>query len=104
MDREACPSGTRPSPCLQWAFRRLIIESLDTRFWSYLYSIEVSSDECLAKVQALVSNRSSIIVIRSFKGNEAETFINFLDQVSKLCVQCFDDLKALIVGSCAVAP
>jgi len=92
MDRGADPSGALLSPRPQRAYRRLIIGSLDTRFWSYLYSIEVTSDECLTKVQALVSCRSSIDVIRSFEGNGAKHFIDFLDQVSKLLyAQCFDN-------------
>jgi len=34
------------------------------------------------KVRTLLSCRSSMNVARSFQGNEAQTFIDFLDQVS----------------------
>jgi len=90
MPYEEAPSGTLPLPNPQRKGHQLV-ESSGTQFWSDLYSIEVTSDECLAKVQTLLSSQSSINIIRSFEGNEAQTFIDFLDQVSGLCAQRFDN-------------
>ena len=59
-----------------------LIESLDKQFWVNIYSIEVTSNECLAKIRTLLGCRSNMNVARSFQGNEAQTFIDFLDQVS----------------------
>jgi hypothetical protein len=69
-----------------------LIQSLDMQFWASIYSTEITSNECLSKVRSLLSCRSKITVIRGFQGNEAQTFIDFLDQVSKLCALCLTNL------------
>jgi len=49
--------------------------------------MDITSGECLAKIRSLLSCRSSINGARSFQGEEAQAFIDFLDQVSGLhCV------------------
>ena len=55
----------------------------DVQFWANIYSVKITSDECLTKVQSLLTRRSNMNVARSFQGNEAQTFIDFLDRVSK---------------------
>lgn len=76
-------SGRLPPLRLQWVDYRLI-GSLATQLWTNLYSMEITSDECLTNVEALLSCRSNMDVARSFEGNEAQTFVDFLDRVSKL--------------------
>lgn len=46
--------------------------------------MDVTSNECLSEVRSLLSCPVKITVARSFRGNEAQTFIDFLDQVSRL--------------------
>jgi len=48
--------------------------------------MDVTSDECLSEVRSLLSCPTKINVTRSFRGNEAQMFIDFLDQVSKIRV------------------
>lgn len=72
------PRPIRP----QWIDHRLI-EPLDIWFWSNIYSVEIPSDECLSKVRSLLSCPTKITVARSFRGNEAQRLIDFLDRVSK---------------------
>ena len=81
MPCDAAPSGTLPLPRLPRIGHRLT-ESSDTQLWADIYSIEVTSSECLAKVRTFLSCRSSMNVARSFQGNDARAFIDFLDQVS----------------------
>lgn len=64
--------------------RSRLIESLDTQVWADVCSMEINSNECISKVRSLLSCRSGMIVARSFNGNEARTFVDFLDRVSKL--------------------
>ena len=47
---------------------------------------EVASNESLTGVRSLLSCRFNVSVVRGFQGSEAQTFVDFLDQVSKLCV------------------
>ena len=69
------------------------IESLDIQFWTSIFSSEITSDECLSKVRSLLSCLSKITVARSFKGNEAQAFVDFLDRVSNLCASRLGDLE-----------
>ena len=55
----------------------------DAQFWSDLYTLEVTSDECISKVRSLLNCPSKVAVARSFQGSGARTFVNFLDQVSE---------------------
>jgi len=93
MPSKVTPSGTLPfllHP--QWTGHRLI-ESLDARFWTNIYSAEVTSNVCLVGVRALLSCRSGMSVARNFQGNEAQKFIDFLDQVScKTFAPCLGNL------------
>jgi len=68
-----------------------LVESLDVQFSTNIYSMEVTSNECLSEIRSLLSCPSKITVARSFQGNEAQTFIDFLDRVSKPCVPCLDN-------------
>jgi len=61
-----------------------LIERTDTEFWSGIYSLEIASDECLSKVSSLLSCPTKITAARSFRGQEAQTLIDFLDRVSEL--------------------
>ena len=73
--------------------RYRLIESLDIQFWASILSSEITLDECLSKVRSLLSCLSKITVARSFEGNEAQAFVNFLDRVSKLCASRLGDLE-----------
>ena len=74
----------------RWVDHQLT-ESSDAQFWADIYSLEVPSNECLSWVQSLLSSPSKITVARSFQGSEAQTFVDFLDRVSKLCPPCYTD-------------
>jgi len=76
------PSGTPPLLYLQCP-NHPFIESSDTQFWTNLYTMDVTSDECLSKIQILLTCSSMIAVARSFRGNQAQMFIDFLDRVSR---------------------
>ena len=71
-----------------------LIRPLDTQSWADVYSMEITSNECLAKVRLLLSCQSEMNVARSFQGNEAQTFVNFLDRVSGTlrCTTCLNNL------------
>ena len=60
----------------QWA------DLFDIRFWANIYSMSIDSSQCLSEVQSLLSCSSGIALVRSFRGNEAQMFVDFLDQVS----------------------
>jgi len=84
-------SGTLP---LLHPSRRIaypLTELLDTQFWTSIYSSEITSNECTSGVQSLLNCPSKITVARSFRGADAQKFIDFLDRVSKLCVQRLDN-------------
>lgn len=87
MACEAGPSSQRSAGSLV---------SLDPQFWSDLYTLEITSDECLSKVRSLLNCPSKIAVARSFQGNGAGTFVNFLDQVSEVRTSCPNNLKPQI--------
>ncbi|KAF9651394.1 kinase-like protein [Thelephora ganbajun] len=59
------------------------------QFWANIYTMEITSNECLTEVRSLLSCRSNINITRNFRGNEAQMFINFLDGV--LARSCLDD-------------
>jgi len=73
--------------------RHRLIESVDTQFWTSIYSAEITSSERLLAVRSLLSCPSKIAVARSFKGNEAQTFIDFLDRVSEVCAPRHTNLR-----------
>ena len=83
MPYEIYPSGALAPLRSQWIAYRFT-GSLDVQFWANVYSMEITSDECLAKIRSLLSCRSSINVPRGFQGEAAQAFIDFLDQVSEL--------------------
>ena len=89
MPCQADISGTLPPRAQQIGHQ--LTESLDVQFWANIYSTEITSNECLSKVQALLSCPSKIAVARSFQGDEARTFIDFLDRVSKWRARYFDN-------------
>jgi len=55
--------------------------------------MEVTSNECLSKIRSILSCRSCMNVARGFQGNEAQTFIDFLDKVSKSCTRSFNNSR-----------
>ena len=59
--------------------------STNAQSWSVLYTLEITSDECLSRLRLLISCPSAIAAARSFQGSEAGALINFLDRVSKSC-------------------
>ena len=63
---------------------------LDVLFLAKICSMEVTSSECLSEVRTLLSRASNITAARSLQGNEAQVFVDFLDQVSKLSASCLD--------------
>ena len=79
--------------------RHRLTKSLDAQSWPNLYTLEVTSNECVSKLRSLLSRPSEIAVARSFQGVEADTLANFLDQVSGPCVSRPQDTKGPSVGS-----
>jgi len=69
-----------------------LTEPLDLQFWTNIYSMEVASTECLSRVQSLLTCPSKITVARSFRGNQAKMFVDFLDRVSEYHALCLDYL------------
>lgn len=63
------------------------------QFWTSIYSTEITSNECILKVRSLLTCPSKIAVARSFTGNEAQTFIDFLDRVRKSRAPRLDNLR-----------
>ena len=62
--------------------------------------MEITSSECLSEVQFLLNCPSKITFARSFCGNEAQTFIDFLDRVRvQRAKYRGDDLERQITGS-----
>lgn len=60
-----------------------LIESTDIQFRSNIYSSEATSSESLSEVQSLLCCPTKITIARSLQGTEAQTFIDFLDRVSR---------------------
>lgn len=73
--------GALPLPCLTVATANRLSEPPDVPFWANIYTMEITSDECLTEVQSLLSCPSNVNVARSFRGTEAQTLVDFLDQV-----------------------
>jgi len=69
------------------------IESSDTQFWTSLCTMDVTSDECLSKVQTLLTCPFMIALVRSFRGNQAQMLVDFLHHVSRLCASYSDHSK-----------
>ena len=80
---EARPPGTLRT---QRTDHQLTEFSTYKQSWANIYTEDVTSNECHLKVSALFNCQSNVDAVRSFRGNEAQTFIDFLDRVSKLCV------------------
>ena len=69
-----------------------LTESLELQSWANIYSMEITSEECLMGVKHLLSCPSTINTVRGFQGQEAQMFADFLDRVSRPNVACFHDL------------
>ena len=69
-----------------------LTKSLEDCLSSDVYALEVASDECVSRVQSLLSCPSKISAARNFQGSQAETFVEFLDRVSKPYAPCFRKL------------
>ena len=82
-------SGAIPLLRPQWT-GHWFTGSLDVQFWTDIFSMEITSNECLTKVRSLLNCPSKIAIARSFRRNEAQTFIDFLDRVSKWRAPCLD--------------
>ena len=81
------------SPSLSYRINHWPIqEPLGVESWSDLHALEITSTECLSKLQSLLNCPSEIAAARSLKGNDAETLINFLDRVSEPCASCLSEL------------
>jgi len=82
------PLRSRPFRCTSfpspWIDHQLI-EPPDMQLWANIYTMEITSDECLTEVRSLLNCRSNVNVVRSLRGNDAQTFIDFLDKVSRSC-------------------
>jgi len=59
-----------------------LIGPVDIQFWSDFFSTEIPSSECLWKVRSLLTCPTKITAARSFRGNQAQIIIDFLDRVS----------------------
>lgn len=57
---------------------------IDVQFWISVYAVGVTSNECLAQLQTLLSRRSNVDIVKGFKKSEARKFVDFLDRVSGL--------------------
>ena len=73
------PSVVRVSKSMAHATAPL----LGTKLLTNIYAMEITSDKCLSEVRSLINSPSKIQAVRSLQGNEAQKFIDFLDQVSK---------------------
>lgn len=81
------PGASHP---LQTSYRPIDGRCMGAQSWANIYTTEVTSNECLSKVQSLLKCRVNMNVARNLQGNDAQAFIDFLDQVSKLHVPRFD--------------
>lgn len=59
------------------------VSSPDMQFLTRMYSVEITSDECLSVVQSLLNCPLNMALVRSFRGSDALVFIDFLDQASE---------------------
>ena len=84
MRRSSAPSLLRPQ-----LVEHPMTNPPNIQFWTNMYSMDVASGECISAVQSLLSCPSKISLARNFRGNEAQTFIDFLDQVSYLSPSCY---------------
>ena len=82
----ACKYG--PPPLLD----HFPTQSSDVQPRPEIHSLETPPSEYLSRVQALLSCPTKITVARSFQGDEAQRLIDFLDQVSRFCLPCFENL------------
>jgi len=55
--------------------------------------METASDECISEVQSLLSCPPKIALVKHIKESQARLFIDFLDQVSGVCVSFFRNLR-----------
>ena len=101
MSRE---SGRGSIPPLPQRVDHPLVDPPDIQFWTNMRSMEVTSSECLAEVQALLSSPSKITLARSFRGNEAQMFIDFLNQVSIIMPVVLPQLMAPSTGTYVVMP
>lgn len=58
------------------------MRGLDPQFWARIYSLDITSDECLYEVRALLNCPSRVTAARNLQGGEAQIFVDFLDKVS----------------------
>ena len=68
-----------------------LIESSAVQTWESIYSMPITSDECVSEVRSILNCRSKIQSIRNLRGNEAQNFVDFLDQVSTSSLPCLND-------------
>jgi len=91
MPLEGNPSGMVPLRRRLQQEDHRFIESLDTKFWTNICSMEVTSDECLSEVESLLSCPFKIAAARSFRGHVAQMINDFLDRVSGPYALVFTD-------------
>ena len=68
-------------------------ESSDIKFSANIYPMEITSNECISQIESLLSCPSKITLARSIQGTEAQTFIDFLDQVGRSYILCLGNLR-----------
>ena len=90
MSRESGHSSTLPLP---------LVDPLDIQFWTDVRWMEVTSDEYVAEVQALLSSLSKTTPARSSRGNEARMFIDCLNQFSIIMLVTLPQLMAPSTGA-----
>ena len=61
-----------------------IVQPSDAQFLANIYSNDVTSDESTLEIQSLLSSLPKIITAKNLLGNDAQAFVDFLDQVSRL--------------------
>lgn len=51
-------------------------------FWTNIHASDIGSSEHLSEVQSLLNSPSTVALARSYQGREAQSFIDYLHQVS----------------------
>jgi len=79
---ETGPLGMHPSLPLSAVDEGSHSLTLDVFFWDAIFSTDVTSPEGLSNIATLLHSPSKIADARSLHGDQAQRFIDLLDQVS----------------------
>ena len=85
------PSHRHP-PLRSVRIDRCLAEALDACSLTGEYPMEITPRECFSKIGALLCCPSRVTAARSLRGNEAQEFVDLLDQVSEL-----QESRALVI-------